>query len=189
MSESGSESHVVSAAKSRLLLQSFVSVLSLNLLLSIYLLLSLINIYFQLFNSKSKRMNNALIFFFFFLSSLNFLNRIPNMALAVTLRVSAHREYRASQEARDPRDQLVQRDHPGITDPKDLWVHEESKAMKDPVENRDFLAQMEVRGQLVQQAQAEARVIQVLLEVKVPQAPRGLQGLLHVIGSSAFLRI
>ena len=49
--------------------------------------------------------------------------------------------------------------------------------MKDPVENRDFLAQMEVRGQLVQQAQAEARVIQVLLEVKVPQAPRGLQGL------------
>ena len=188
MSESGSESHVVSAAKSRLLLQSFVSVLSLNLLLSIYLLLSLINIYFQLFNSKSKRMNNALIFFFF-LSSLNFLNRIPNMALVVTLRVSAHREYRASQEARDPRDQLVQRDHPGITDPKDLWVHEESKAMKDPVENRDFLAQMEVRGQLVQQAQAEARVIQVLLEVKVPQAPRGLQGLLHVIGSSAFLRI
>ena len=114
------------------------------------------------------------------------------MALVVTLRVSAHREYRASQEARDPRDprdQLVQRDHPGITDPKDLWVHEESKAMKDPVENRDFLAQMEVRGQLVQQAQAEARVIQVLLEVKVPQAPRGLQGLLHVIGSSAFLRI
>ena len=105
MSESGSESHVVSAVKSRLLLQSFVSVLSLNLLLSIYLLLSLINIYFQLFNSKSKRMNNALIFFFF-LSSLNFLNRIPNMALVVALRVSAHREYRGSQEARDPRDQL-----------------------------------------------------------------------------------
>ena len=111
------------------------------------------------------------------------------MALVVTLPVSAHREYRASQEARDPRDQLVQREYPGITDPKDLWVHEESKAMKDPVENRDFLAQMEVRGQLVQQAQAEARVIQVLLEVKVPQAPRGLQGLLNVIGSSAFLRI
>ena len=154
MSESGSESHVVSAAKSRLLLQSFVSVLSLNLLLSIYLLLSLINIYFQLFNSKSKRMNNALIFFFF-LSSLNFLNRIPNMALAVTLRVSAHLEYRASQEARDPRDQLVQRDHPGITDPKDLWVHEESKAMKDPVENRDFLAQMEVQGQLVPWGQGD----------------------------------
>ena len=108
------------------------------------------------------------------------------MALVVTLPVSAHREYRASQEARDPREQLVQREYPGITDPKDLWVHEESKAMKDPVENRDFLAQMEVRGQLVQ---LERRVIQVLLEVKVPQAPRGLQGLLHVIGSSAFLRI
>ena len=75
---------------------------------------------------------------FFFISSLNFLNRIPNMALVVTLLVSAHRGYRASQEARDPRDQLVQRDHPGITDPKDLWVHEESRAMKDSVENRDF---------------------------------------------------
>ena len=68
----------------------------------------------------------------------------------------------------------------------------------------------EVQGQLVQQAQEEARVkqvplaprdhkafwvklerrvIQVLLEVKVPQAPRGLQGLLHVTGNSAFLRI
>ena len=108
------------------------------------------------------------------------------MALVVTLLVSVHRGYRAFQEARDPRDQLVHQDHQGITDPKDLWVHEESKAMKDPVENRDFLAQMEVRGQLVQ---LERRVIQVLLEVKVPQAPRGLQGLLHVIGSSAFLRI
>ena len=132
------------------------------------------------------------------------------MPLVVTLRVSAHRGYRASQEARDPRDQLVHQDHQGITDPKDLLVHEESKAMKDPVENRGFKAPREVEGQLVQQAQAEARVkqvplaprdhkasrvklerrvIQVLLEVKVPQAPRGLQGLLHVIGNSAFLRV
>ena len=138
------------------------------------------------------------------------------MVLVVTLRVSAHRGYPASQGARDPWDQLVRRDHPGITDPKDLWVHEESKAMKAPVENKDFQAPMEVQGQRVQHANAEARVmqvplevkdplaprdhkaprvklerrvIQVLLEVKVPQAPRGLQGLLHVIGSSAFLRI
>ena len=120
------------------------------------------------------------------------------MAPVVTLRVSAHRGYWASQDTQD------RRDHPGITDPKDLWVHEESKAMKDPVENR------EVQVQLVQQAHSEARVmqvplasrdhkaprvklerrvIQVLLEVKVPQVPRGLQGLLHVIGNSAFLTI
>ena len=140
-------------------------------------------------------MNNAsLSLFFFFISALNFLNIIHNMALVVTLRVSAHQGYRASQEAREPRDQLEQRVHPGITDPKDLWVHEESKAMKDPVENRDFQAPREVKGQLVQQAQVEARVmqvplaprdhkaprvklerrvIQVLLEVKVPQALRG----------------
>ena len=132
------------------------------------------------------------------------------MALVVTLRASAHRGYRASQEARDPRDQLVQQDHPAITDRKDLWVHEESKAMKDPVENRDFEAPREEQVQLVQQAHSEARVmqvplaprdhkaprvklerrvIQVLLEVKVPQVPKGLQGLLHVIGNSAFLRV
>ena len=138
------------------------------------------------------------------------------MALVVTLRVSAHQGYRASQEAREPRDQLEQRVHPGIMDPKDLWVHEESKAMKDPVENKDFQAPGELQGQLVQQAQEEARVmqvplevkvplaprdhkasrvklergvIQVLLEVKVPQALRGPQGPMHVTGNSAFLRI
>ena len=156
-------------------------------------------------------MNNAFISFFFpFISALNFVNRIPNMALVVTLLVSAHRAYRVSQEARDPRDHLVQRDHLGITDPKDLWVHEESKAMKDPVENRDFRAPREVQVQLVQQAHSEARVIQVplalrdykaplvklerrviqvLLEVKVPQVPREIQGLLHVTGNSALLRV
>ena len=138
------------------------------------------------------------------------------MPLVVTLLVSVHRGYRASQEALDPRDQLAQQDHPGITGPKDLWVHEESKAMKGPAENRDFQAPREVQLQLVQQAQAEARVMQVPLEVKVPlaprdnkaprvklerrviqvllevkdlQVPRGLQGLLHVVGNSAFLRI
>ena len=144
------------------------------------------------------------------ISALNFLNRIHKMAPVVTLRVSAHRGYRASQDTQDRRDQLVQRDHPGITDPKDLWVHEESKAMKDPVENRDFEAPREEQVQLVQQAHSEARVmqvplaprdhkaprvklerrvIQVLLEVKVPQVLRGLQGLLHVVGNSAFLRV
>ena len=162
-------------------------------------------------------MNNAFIsFFFLFISALNFVNRIPNMALVVTLLVSAHRAYRVSQEARDPRDHLVQRDHLGITDPKDLWVHEESKAMKDPVESRDLQVPREVQGQLVQQAHSEVRVMQVplevkvplaprdhkaprvklerrvmqvLLEVKVPQAPRGPQGPMHVTGNSAFLRI
>ena len=138
------------------------------------------------------------------------------MALVVTPRVSARRGYRASQEARDPRDRLVHRDPPATTDLKDLWVHEESKAMKDPVENKDFQAPGEVQGQLVQQAQVETRVmqaplevkvplvprdhkaprvklergvIQVLLEVKVPQALRGPQGPMHVTGNSAFLRI
>ena len=122
----------------------------------------------------------------------NFFNRIHNMALVVTRHVSAHRVYRASQEARDPRDQLIQRDHPGITDPKDLWVHEESKAMKDPVENKDFRAPKEIQGRGVQQAHSEARVMQVPLEVKDPLAPRDHKDprvKLYVIGNSAFLRI
>ena len=126
------------------------------------------------------------------MSALNFLNRIPNMAIVVTLRVSAHRGYRVSQEARDPRDQLVHRDHPGITDSKDLWVHEESKAMKDPVENKDFRAPKEIQGRGVQQAHSEARVMQVPLEVKDPLAPRDHKDprvKLYVIGNSAFLRI
>ena len=126
---------------------------------------------------------------FYFISAFNFLNRISNMALVVTLLVSAHRGYRASQEARDPRDQLVQRDHPGIKDPKDLWVHEESKVMKDAVENRDFQAPREVQGQLAQQAHSEAKVMQVPLAPRDHKAPRGLQDLLHVTGNSAFLKI
>ena len=114
------------------------------------------------------------------------------MAPVVTLLVSVHRGYRAFQEARDPRDQLVQRDHPGITDPKDLRVHEESKAMKDPVENKDFRAPKKIQGRGVQQAHSEARVMQVPLEVKDPLAPRDHKDprvKLYVIGNSAFLRI
>ena len=144
-------------------------------------------------------MNNAFIsFFFLFISALNFVNRIPNMALVVTLLVSAHRAYRVSQEARDPRDHLVQRDHLGITDPKDLWVHEESKGqlvqqahsevrvMQVPLEVKVPLAP---RDQKAPRVKLERRVMQVLLEVKVPQAPRGPQGPMHVTGNSAFLRI
>ena len=94
----------------------------------------------------------------------------------VTLRVSAHRGYRASQDTRDRRDQLVERDHPGITDPKDLWVHEESKAMKDPVENRDFRAPREVQVQLVQQAHSEARYDPGPPGLKGLQGPSGQAG-------------
>ena len=54
--------------------------------------------------------------------------------------VSVHREFQASQEAPDLRDQLVLRDHPVIMDLKDPWAHEETKAMKEPVEDRDLQA-------------------------------------------------
>ena len=57
------------------------------------------------------------------------------MGLVVTAHVSAHQEFQVFQEALDPRDQQVPRDHPAITDPKDLWALEETRAIKAPVED------------------------------------------------------
>ena len=57
--------------------------------------------------------------------------------------VSVHREFQASQEALDPREQQVLRDHPVIMDLKDPWAHKETKAMKEPVEGRDLPAPKE----------------------------------------------
>ena len=51
----------------------------------------------------------------------------------VTAHVSAHQEFQGSQEALDPRNQRVPRDHPAITDLKDLWALEETRAMKAQV--------------------------------------------------------
>ena len=59
------------------------------------------------------------------------------MVPAVTVGVSVHQEFQASQGALDPRDQQVSRDHPAIMDLKDPWAHEETKVMKEPAEDRD----------------------------------------------------
>ena len=123
------------------------------------------------------------------------------MVLVVMVGVSVHQDFPASQEALDPRDQQVLRDHPVIMDLKDPWAQEETKAMKEPVEDRDHQASKELKdlqahqvhvGTKVKQVQLvplETRVIQVLVEVKVPQVSRVLQDRLVVIGNSAFLRI
>ena len=122
------------------------------------------------------------------------------MVPVVMVGVSVHQEFQASQEALDPRDQQVLRDHPVIMDLKDPWAHGERKAMKETVEDRDHQAAKELKdlqarqvhvGTKVKQVQLvplETRVIQVLGEVKVPQVPRVLQDRLVVIGNSAFLR-
>ena len=118
----------------------------------------------------------------------------------VMVGVSVHREFQASQEALDPRDQQVLRDHPVIMDLKDPWAHEETKAMKVPVEDRDLqapavpkvkqvhLAPRDLKDPQVQLVPLETRVIQVLVEVKVPQVSRVLQDRLVVIGNSVFLK-
>ena len=114
--------------------------------------------------------------------------------------VSVHQEFQASQEALDPRDQQVLRDHPVIMDLKDPWAHEETKVMKEPVEDRDLQAQTvtkvkqvplalrDLKDLQVQLVPMETRVIQVLVEVKVPQVQRVIQDRLVVIGNNAFLR-
>ena len=116
------------------------------------------------------------------------------MVPVVMVGVSVHREFQASQEALDPRD------HPVIMDLKDPWAHGERKAMKESVEDRGLQASKELKdlqaqqvhvGTKVKQVQLvpmETRVIQVLVEVKVPQVQRVLQDRLLVIGNSAFLR-
>ena len=114
--------------------------------------------------------------------------------------VSVHQEFQASQEALDPRDQQVLRDHQVITDLKDPWAHEETKVMKELVEDRDHqapavtkvkqvpLAPGDLKDPQVQLVPMETRVIQVLVEVKVPQVQRVIQDRLVVIGNTAFLR-
>ena len=122
------------------------------------------------------------------------------MVRVVMVGVSVHQEFQASLEALDPRDQQVSRDHPVIMDLKDPWAHEETKVTKEPVEDRDLqapavtkvkqvpLAPRDLKDPQVQLVPLETRVIQVLVEVKVPQVPRVLQDRLLVIGNIAFLR-
>ena len=73
-----------------------------------------------------------------FFSFRSLLNRLHLMVPVVMVGVSVHQEFQASQEALEPQDQQVIRDHPAIMDLRDLWAHEETKVMKEPVEDRDF---------------------------------------------------
>ena len=57
------------------------------------------------------------------------------------------------------------------------------------MESKVPLASRELKDPQVQLVPLETRVIQVLVEVKVPQVPRALQDRLVVIGNTAFLRI
>ena len=109
------------------------------------------------------------------------------MVPVVMVGVSVHQEFQASQEALDPRDQQVSRDHPVIMDLKDPWAHEETKVMKEHVEDRDLQAQAvtkvkkvplalrDPKDPQVQLVPLETRVIQVLVESKVPLAPKDLK--------------
>ena len=96
------------------------------------------------------------------------------MGLVVTAHVSAHQEFQVSQEALDPQDQQVPRDHPAITDVKELWVLEETRVMKALVEDEVLQALKVLKDPLDHRVLLEKKENQVLVEFKVPQAPKEL---------------
>ena len=65
----------------------------------------------------------------------------------------------------------------------------ETRVIQVLVESKVPLAPRDLKDPQVQLVPMETRLIQVLVEVKVPQVPRVLQDPLVVIGNSAFLRI
>ena len=109
------------------------------------------------------------------------------MVLVVMVGVSVHQEFPASQEALDPRDQQVSRDH--LQARQVQLVPLETRVIQVLVESKVPLAPRDLKDPQVQLVPLETRVIQVLVEVKVPQVPRVLQDRLLVIGNNAFLRI
>ena len=118
------------------------------------------------------------------------------MVLVVMVAVSVHQEFPASQEALDLRDQQVSRDHlqarqvhVGTKVKQVQLVPLETRVIQVLVESKVPLAPRDLKDPLVQLVPLETRVIQVLVEVKVPQVPRVLQDRLVVIGNNAFLRI
>ena len=118
------------------------------------------------------------------------------MVLVVTVGVSVHQGFPASQEALDPRDQQVSRDHlqarqvhVGTKVKQVQLVPLETRVIQVLVESKVPLAPRDLKDPQVQLVPLETRVIQVLVEVKVLQVPRVLQDHLFVIGNNAFLRI
>ena len=102
------------------------------------------------------------------------------MVLVVTTLVFAHQGFQACQEALDPRDQQVLRDHPAVMDLKEPWAREESRAMKVLVEDKARRAPRDLKESQVQQVHPEAQAIEVLVEIKVLKGPLAQQVLLEV---------
>ena len=108
------------------------------------------------------------------------------MVLVVTTLVFAHQGFQACQEALDPRDQQVLRDHPAVMDLKEPWDREESRAMKVLVEDKARRAPRDLKDPQVQQVHLETLAVRELVEFKVlkvpedPKDPRGLQVRLEV---------
>jgi len=105
----------------------------------------------------------------FYSISVRVLNRTHHMDLVGTVRVSAHQAFQASQEALDPRDLQMWRDHQAIMDLEDQWAHEGTRAMKAFVEDEVYKDLRELKVLRVLQVHLERRKNKVLVEVKVPR--------------------
>ena len=118
------------------------------------------------------------------------------MVPVVMVGVSVHQEFQASQEALDPWDQQVSGDHlqaqqvhVGTKVKQVQLVPLETRVIQVLVESKVPLAPKDLKDPQVQLVPLETRLIQVLVEVKVIKVPRVLQDRFLVTGNSAFLRI
>jgi len=103
------------------------------------------------------------------------LNRHHHMDLVLTMLVSAHQAFQASQEALDPRDKQVSRDYPAIMDLKDPWAHEETRVTKVLVEDEVYKDLRELKVPRVLRVHLERKDNKVLVEAKVAKVPRDLK--------------
>ena len=67
------------------------------------------------------------------------------MVPVATTLVSAHQDFQASQEALDPRDLRVLREHQAIMELKELWAHEETRVMRVPADDEVPQASKELK--------------------------------------------
>ena len=99
-----------------------------------------------------------------------------NKHFVVKYHVLAQQVFQASRESLDPPDQQVLRDHQGIVDLKDPWVHEGTRAMK--ALEADAVSQVlkELRDCQDQPVLEEAEAKKALEDLKGPQVPKELMG-------------
>ena len=100
--------------------------------------------------------------------SLFLLRPFLEKRFVVKQHVRAQQVFQASRESLDPRDQQVLRDHQGIVDRKEPWVHKGTRAMKAPEAGEVSQVLKELLDSRDQPVLEEAEGKRVLEDVKGP---------------------